>query len=91
MGASGQKTLVAEELDTTTATGNYTSMTHAVYLRNAHGMEILMHPTNVTWRTLGGSIDLYFFSGPTQPEVTQQYLSVIGMPAMQQYWGFGFQ
>jgi alpha-glucosidase len=53
-------------------------------------MEVLMNPTNVTWRTIGGSIDLYFFSGPTQPEVTRQYLDVIGKPVMQQYWGFGF-
>lgn len=65
-------------------------MTHGVYLRNAHGMEILLNPTNVTWRTLGGSIDLYFFPGSLQPEATSQYLNVIGMPTMQQYWGFGF-
>ena len=68
----------------------YTSMSHGVYLRNAHGQEILLRPSNVTWRTLGGSIDLYFFSGPSQPEVTSQYLNVIGLPMMQQYWGFGF-
>ena len=82
--------LVTEQLDTSSASGNYTSYTNGVYLRNSHGMEVLMQPTNVTWRTLGGSLDLYFFSGPTQPKVTQQYLDVIGMPAMQQYWGFGF-
>jgi alpha-glucosidase len=70
--------------------GNYSSYTHGVYLRNAHGQEILMNANNVTWRTLGGSIDLYFFSGPTQRETTQQYLDVVGRPAMQQYWGFGY-
>jgi len=64
------------------------STSHGVYLRNAHAQEILMQETNVTWRTLGGDIDLYFFSGPTQPEVTSQYLHQIGLPVMQQYWTF---
>lgn len=86
----GQPSLLTESLDAENATGNYTSYTHGVYLRNAHGQEVLMNPNNVTWRTLGGSIDLYFFSGPTQPETTQQYLDVIGRPTLQQYWGFGF-
>ncbi|KAK5937080.1 hypothetical protein PMZ80_010620 [Knufia obscura] len=66
------------------------STSHGVYLRNAHAQEVLMHETNVTWRTLGGDIDLYFFSGPTQPEVTSQYLHQIGLPVMQQYWTLGF-
>jgi alpha-glucosidase len=88
---SDDGTLLTESVNSSSqSTGNYTSYSSGVYLRNAHGMEVLMNPTNVTWRTLGGSIDLYFFSGPTQPDVTRQYLSVIGLPALQQYWGFGF-
>ena len=47
--SDGSTTLVTQELDTEAASGNYTSASHGVYLRNAHGMEILMHPTNVTW------------------------------------------
>jgi alpha-glucosidase len=82
--------LLTESLNSSSEPGNYTSSTHGVYLRNAHGQEVLMNPTNITWRTLGGSIDLYFFSGPTQPDVTRQYLNVIGKPTMQQYWTFGF-
>lgn len=68
----------------------YVSDSHGVYLRNAHAQEILMRNTNVTWRTLGGEIDLYFFSGPSQPEVTRQYLEQIGLPVLQQYWTFGY-
>ena len=82
--------LVTESMNSTSPSGIYTSSSNGLYLRNAHGMEVLMNPTNVTWRTLGGSIDLYFFSGPTQPDVTRQYLNVIGKPVLQQYWGFGF-
>ncbi|RMZ81934.1 hypothetical protein DV736_g6646, partial [Chaetothyriales sp. CBS 134916] len=88
--SSGSPSLVTEELNTSSATGNYTSSSSGVYLRNAHAMEVLLHPTNVTWRTIGGSIDLYFFSGPTAADVTRQYLDVIGLPALQQYWVFGF-
>ncbi|RMD42253.1 hypothetical protein DV735_g2873, partial [Chaetothyriales sp. CBS 134920] len=88
--SSGSPALVTEQLNTTSATGNYTSSSSGVYLRNSHGMEILLHPTNVTWRTIGGSIDLYFFSGPTAADVTRQYLDVVGRPALQQYWVFGY-
>ena len=62
-----------------------------MYLRNSHGLEVLLAPESITWRALGGSIDLYFFDGPTPGDVTQQYTSgAVGLPAMQQYWTFGF-
>jgi alpha-glucosidase len=69
----------------------YTSASHGVYLRNAHGQEILLRPEGITWRTIGGSIDLYFYAGPSQVEVTKSFqLTAAGLPAMQQYWTFGF-
>ncbi|KAL5363683.1 glycosyl hydrolases family 31-domain-containing protein [Aspergillus floccosus] len=68
----------------------YTSLSHGVYSRNAHGQDIVLQPDGITWRAIGGSIDLYFFSGPTQPEVTTSYLKTVGLPALQQYWTFGF-
>jgi alpha-glucosidase len=68
----------------------YTSLSHGVYSRNAHGQDIVLQPDGITWRAIGGSIDLYFFSGPTQPEVTTSYLKAVGLPALQQYWTFGF-
>lgn len=83
MTAHNRTTLITGDLGTANATSNYTSYSHGVYLRNAHGMEVRLHPTNVTWRTLGGSIGLYFFAGPTPADVTRQYLHVIGMPALQ--------
>ncbi|KLJ06112.1 alpha-glucosidase [Blastomyces silverae] len=69
----------------------YVSFSHGVFLRNAHGHEVLLQPDRLTWRTLGGSIDLYFYSGPSQPEVTRSFqLSTIGLPPLQQYYTFGF-
>ena len=70
---------------------NYTSISHGVYLRNAHGQEILLRPEGITWRTIGGSIDLYFYAGPSQVGVTKSFqLTATGLPAMQQYWTLGF-
>ncbi|KAK5008877.1 hypothetical protein LTR28_003379 [Elasticomyces elasticus] len=86
--ASGNLTYVA---NATSSEGNYVSHSHGVYLRNAHGMEAIMNPSNLTWRGIGGAIELYFFDGPTQPEVTKQYLiGAVGLPAMQQYFTFGY-
>ncbi|OXV05272.1 hypothetical protein Egran_06960 [Elaphomyces granulatus] len=69
----------------------YLSASHGVFLRNAHGQEVLLRTHNITWRTIGGSIDLYFYSGPTQQEVTKSYqISTVGLPAMQQYFTLGY-
>lgn len=69
----------------------YVSLSHGIFLRNAHGQEVLLRPNNITWRMIGGSVDLYFYSGPSQPEVTKSYQkSTVGLPAMQQYFTFGF-
>ena len=85
---SGNLSYVSNASD---ASATYTSYSHGVFLRNAHGQEILLKPTNITWRTLGGSIDLFFFSGPSATEVTQQYqFGAVGLPALQQYFTFGY-
>ncbi|KAJ5144321.1 hypothetical protein N7476_004870 [Penicillium atrosanguineum] len=85
---SGEQTYVA---NTTNATAEYNSYSHGVSSRNAHAQEVLLEPSGITWRALGGNIGLYFYSGPTQKEVTQSYqASAIGFPAMQQYFAFGY-
>ncbi|KAJ5101840.1 hypothetical protein NUU61_004062 [Penicillium alfredii] len=58
--------------------------------RNAHGQDVLLRPDHITWRSIGGSIDLYFFAGPTQSEVTKSYQEVVDLPALQQCWTLGF-
>ncbi|KAG8533845.1 uncharacterized protein KY384_001586 [Bacidia gigantensis] len=71
----------------TGANADFISYSHGVYSRNTHGQEILLRPTNITWRFLGGSVDLYFYAGPTQPEGTAAYeQSAAGLPAIQQYF-----
>ncbi|KAL1304389.1 hypothetical protein AAFC00_003389 [Neodothiora populina] len=71
------------------------SGTHAVFLRNSNGMDIKINNTADTgqyleYNTLGGVFDFYFVSGPTPKEVAVQYSEVVGKPALQPYWGFGF-
>jgi alpha-glucosidase len=63
---------------------------HGVYSRNFYGQDILLRDTSITYRTIGGSIDLYFYSGPTPAKVSESYITSIGKPGMQQYWTFGF-
>lgn len=75
----------------TDPTADYIAYSHGIFNRNAHGQEVLLNPTNITWRLLGGSVDLYVYAGPTQAEVTKSYQqSTVGLPAMQQYFTFGY-
>jgi len=77
--------------DATDASTNYTSYTHGIFLRNAHGQEILLREPGITWRGLGGTVDLYFYAGPTAVSVMKSYQkSITGLPAMQQYFTFGY-
>ena len=45
----------------------------------------------IQYRMLGGTLDLYFFSGPTPSQVIEQYSQVVGKPAWQNAWAFGYQ
>ncbi|KAI1432773.1 glycoside hydrolase family 31 protein [Xylaria sp. CBS 124048] len=84
----GSMTYAAHPTD---KSAQYKSFTHGLFHRNAHGQEIVLRETSITWRALGGTIDLYFFEGPTQDQVTKAYqTSAIGLPAMHQYWTFGY-
>ncbi|KAI9368798.1 glycosyl hydrolases family 31-domain-containing protein [Aspergillus egyptiacus] len=70
---------------------DYVSYSHGVFLRNAHGQEVILAPQGLTWRTIGGSVDLTFYSGPTAADVTKQYQhGTVGLPVMQKYDTLGF-
>jgi alpha-glucosidase len=56
-----------------------------IKINNTHG-----HDQYLEYHTLDGIFDFYFLSGPTPIEVSPQYSSVVGLPVMMPYWGFGF-
>ena len=52
--------------------------------------EVDMQPTPaLTFRTIGGILDVYIFTGPTADLVLEQYTAVIGRPLLPPYWALG--
>ncbi|KAK8792779.1 hypothetical protein WA158_004943 [Blastocystis sp. Blastoise] len=65
---------------------------YGVLFYNSNAMDIILQPTPaLTFRTIGGIIDIYIFMGPTPEEVVEQYTSLVGKPFLPPVWGLGFQ
>ncbi|XP_063242203.1 lysosomal alpha-glucosidase-like [Bacillus rossius redtenbacheri] len=64
---------------------------HGVFLLNSNAMDVILQPTPaITFRTIGGVLDFFFFLGPSPADVVRQYTDVIGKPFMPPFWGLGF-
>ena len=65
-------------------------------LNSAAGSDILLltppasNVSLVEYRQIGGTLDFYFFSGPSPQKVVEQYGELVGLPTWQPAWGFGF-
>uniref|UniRef100_A0A5F9DBU7 Sucrase-isomaltase, intestinal n=1 Tax=Oryctolagus cuniculus TaxID=9986 RepID=A0A5F9DBU7_RABIT len=66
-------------------------LSFGVFLMNSNAMEVALQPAPaVTYRTIGGILDFYVFLGDTPEQVVQEYLELIGRPALPSYWALGF-
>lgn len=63
---------------------------HGVFLLNSNPMDVTLGPDQLTFRTIGGVLDMFAFMGPSPDQVTRQYQQVIGRPHMIPYWGLGY-
>lgn len=53
--------------------------------------EVVVQPGNfLTFRTIGGVLDLRIFIGPKPSDVMDQYTKIIGRPIIPPYWSLGF-
>src|SRR5882762_9844708 len=60
------------------------STTHGVFLLSSNGMDVLLRDRVLQYRIIGGTLDIYFFSGGENSNPTSvitQYVSAIGTPA----------
>eukprot|EP00004_Rigifila_ramosa_P014127 TRINITY_DN318_c0_g2_i1.p1 TRINITY_DN318_c0_g2~~TRINITY_DN318_c0_g2_i1.p1 ORF type:complete len:918 (+),score=220.49 TRINITY_DN318_c0_g2_i1:14-2767(+) len=63
---------------------------HGVWFLNSNAMDVALGLKDVTFKSVGGVVDLWVFAGPDPEEVTKQYHRIIGTPFMIPYWPLGF-
>lgn len=61
-----------------------------VWLRNSNAMDVLLQQSALTYRVIGGIMDVFIMTGPTPAAVVAQYLSLVGAPALPPRWSLGF-
>lgn len=67
---------------------------HGVFFLNSNAQDVWLNYKNgqrtLFFDTIGGILDMYFFTGPTCEAVVQQYQQVIGTPFLPPYYALGW-
>ena len=63
---------------------------HGGMMLSSNGVDVVLGPSSLTYKLIGGIIDMYVFVGPSPRAVLAQFNSVVGVPTMMPYWSFGF-
>ncbi|KAH8854391.1 Lysosomal alpha-glucosidase [Schistosoma japonicum] len=62
-----------------------------VFFLNSNAQEVAITPLPaITYRTIGGILDFFVFTGPKPLDVLNQYYTLIGHPTLPPYWSLGF-
>uniref|UniRef100_H2ZBD9 alpha-glucosidase n=1 Tax=Ciona savignyi TaxID=51511 RepID=H2ZBD9_CIOSA len=65
---------------------------HGVLFLNSNAQDVTLQPMPaLTYRSVGGLMDFYIFTGPSPEAVVSQYTETIGRPYMPPMWALGFQ
>jgi Glycosyl hydrolases family 31/N-terminal barrel of NtMGAM and CtMGAM, maltase-glucoamylase/Trefoil (P-type) domain len=69
-----------------------TTSSWGYFMLNSNGMEIIPSSDRLSWRIIGGIVDLFIFAGGTSPAVVlDQLTQVVGRPTLMPYWSLGWQ
>ena len=63
---------------------------HGVFFLNSNAMEVVLDPESLTFRSIGGIVDVFLFLGPSPADVVKQYTQLVGRPNMPAYWALGY-
>ncbi|VDQ10798.1 unnamed protein product, partial [Trichobilharzia regenti] len=62
-----------------------------IFFLNSNAQEVATTPLPaITYRTIGGILDFFIFTGPKPLDVLNQYYALIGHPPIPPYWALGF-
>ncbi|CAH8445660.1 unnamed protein product [Schistosoma margrebowiei] len=69
----------------------YDGTAFGIFFLNSNAQEVAITPLPaITYRTIGGILDFFIFTGPKPLDVINQYYNLIGHPTIPPYWSLGF-